>query len=72
MSLLDAPEPNDALNALDRALVDAVRARTAAGPRARLDDAAIALRSLLADGVCAIEIKSASPAPSQNDCVSRP
>ena len=44
MSLLDAPEPNDALNALDRALVDAVRARTAAGPRARLDDAAIALR----------------------------
>ncbi|WP_453977131.1 hypothetical protein [Brevundimonas sp. Marseille-Q4549] len=49
MSLLDAPEPNDALNALDRALVEAVRARTAAGPRARLDDAAIALRSLLAD-----------------------
>lgn len=49
MTLLDAPEPNAALTALDRALVEAVRARAAAGPRARLDDAAIALRSLLAD-----------------------
>lgn len=49
MTLLDAPEPNAALTALDRVLVEAVRARVQAGPRARLDDAAIALRSLLSD-----------------------
>ena len=47
MTLLDEPEPDDALLALDRALVEAVRARVAAGRRDRADASAIALRQLL-------------------------
>ena len=46
MALLDEPEADDALLALDRALVEAVRARVAAGPRDRADASAIALRRL--------------------------
>lgn len=54
MTLLDEPEADDALLALDRALVEAVRARVAAGPRDRADASAIALRQLL-DGASADE-----------------
>lgn len=54
MALLDEPETNEALLALDRALVEAVRARVAAGPRDRADASAIALRQLL-DGASSAE-----------------
>jgi len=54
MALLDEPETNESLLALDRALVEAVRARVAAGPRDRADAAAIALRQLL-DGASPAE-----------------
>ncbi|WP_426022258.1 hypothetical protein [Brevundimonas sp. PWP3-1b1] len=54
MALLDEPETNEALLALDRALVEAVRARVAAGPRDRADASAIALRQLL-DGASPAE-----------------
>lgn len=54
MALLDEPETNEALLALDRALVEAVRARIAAGPRDRADAAPIALRQLL-DGASPAE-----------------
>lgn len=47
MALLDEPETNEALLALDRALIEAVKARVAAGPRDRADASAIALRGLL-------------------------
>lgn len=47
MTLLNEPETNEALLALDRALVEAVKARVAAGPRDRADASAIALRQLL-------------------------
>jgi len=48
MALLDEPQADEALLALDRAVVEAVRARVAAGPHGRADVAAIALRGLLA------------------------
>ncbi|WP_438851631.1 hypothetical protein [Brevundimonas nasdae] len=48
MGLLDEPQPDEALLALDRAVVQAVCARVAAGPRDRVDAGAIALRELLA------------------------
>ena len=54
MALLDEPETNEALLALDRALVEAVRARVAAGPRDRADASAIVLRQLL-DGASPAE-----------------
>lgn len=54
MTLLDEPEENDALLALDRAVVEAVRARVAAGSRDRADASAIALRRLL-DGASPAE-----------------
>ncbi len=54
MALLDEPETNEALLALDRTLVEAVRARIAAGPRDRADAAPIALRQLL-DGASPAE-----------------
>lgn len=54
MALLNEPETNEALLALDRALVEAVRARAAAGPRDRADASAIALRQLL-DGAAPAE-----------------
>jgi hypothetical protein len=54
MVLLDEPEANDALLVLDRALIEAVRARVAAGPRDRADASAIALRQLL-DGASVAE-----------------
>ncbi len=57
MALLDEPEADDALLALDRALVEAVRARVAAGPRDRADASAIALRPLL-DGASADDAAS--------------
>lgn len=47
MGLLAEPRPDEALLALDRAVVEAVRARVAAGPRDRADAGAIALRELL-------------------------
>ena len=55
MALLDEPETNQALLALDRALAQAVRARVAAGSRDRADASAIALRQLL-DGASAPEV----------------
>lgn len=50
MALLNEPEADEALLALDRAVVEAVRARVVAGPRDRADAGAIVLRELL-DGV---------------------
>lgn len=47
MTLLDEPQADQALLKLDQAVVEAVRARIAAGPHARADAAAIALRGLL-------------------------
>lgn len=47
MALLSEPQADEALLALDRAVVEAVRARLAAGPRDRADAGAIALRQLL-------------------------
>ena len=54
MALLDEPETNEALLALDHALVEAVRARVSAGPRDRADASVIALRQLL-DGAAPAE-----------------
>lgn len=54
MALLDEPPMDEDLLALDRAVVQAVAARIAAGPRDRSDAAAIALRSLL-DGRSTVE-----------------
>lgn len=49
--MLVEPQADDRLNALDRAIVDAVRARVQAGTRLGPDADAIALRAILADGV---------------------
>jgi hypothetical protein len=46
--MLDEPEVDPALRALDRALLNAIRARLAAAPPARADAGALALRALLA------------------------
>lgn len=54
MTLLDEPHMDQDLLALDRAVVQAVAARVAAGPRARSDASAIALRALL-DGLSPAE-----------------
>ncbi len=48
MAFLNEPPADAALDALDRAVVEAVRARLAAGPRTRLDASALSLRALLA------------------------
>lgn len=55
MTLLDEPQMDHDLLALDRAVAQAVAARLAAGPRDRLDAAAIALRSLL-DGLTPAQV----------------
>ena len=55
MTLLDEPQMDPDLLALDRAVAQAVAARLAAGPRDRLDAAAIALRSLL-DGLTPAQV----------------
>lgn len=49
MTLLDEPQADERRLALDRAVVEAVRARVAAGPRDRVDAAAMALRRLLSE-----------------------
>ncbi|WP_428060553.1 hypothetical protein [Brevundimonas sp.] len=54
MTLLDEPQMDQDLLALDQAVVRAVAARIAAGPRDRLDASAIALRALL-DGLSPVE-----------------
>ncbi len=48
MGLLEEHREDETLTALDRAVVEAVRARVAAGPRDRVDASVLALRSLLA------------------------
>jgi len=49
MHLLEQAREDADLTALDRALVEAVRARIAAGPRDRADGSVISLRGLMAD-----------------------
>jgi hypothetical protein len=49
MPLLDEPQADERLLALDRALAEAVRARVAAGARDRVDAAALAFRRLLSE-----------------------
>jgi hypothetical protein len=49
MRLLQEPQADEALDALDRAVVEAVRARLAAGPRDRFDAGVLTLRELMAD-----------------------
>jgi hypothetical protein len=49
MRLLEEAREDADLTALDLALVEAVRARIAAGPRDRADAVAITLRGLMAD-----------------------
>ena len=49
MRLLQEPQADETLDALDQAVVEAVRARLAAGPRDRFDAGVLALRELMAD-----------------------
>ncbi|MFN7128723.1 MAG: hypothetical protein ACK4OJ_06620 [Brevundimonas sp.] len=49
MGLLEEPQDDAVLSGLDRAVVEAVRARVAAGPRDRFDAGVLALRDLTAD-----------------------
>lgn len=49
MGLLEEPQDDAVLSGLDRAVVEAVRARIAAGPRDRFDAGVLALRDLTAD-----------------------
>jgi hypothetical protein len=49
MGLLEEPQDDAVLSGLDRAVVEAVRARVAAGPRDRFDAGVLALRELTAD-----------------------
>jgi hypothetical protein len=49
MGLLEEPQDDAVLSGLDRAVVEAVRARIAAGPRDRFDGGVLALRDLTAD-----------------------
>ncbi|OYW92512.1 MAG: hypothetical protein B7Z13_09700 [Caulobacterales bacterium 32-67-6] len=49
MGLLEEAQDDAVLSALDRAVVEAVRARVAAGPRDRFDAGVLALRDLTAD-----------------------
>ncbi|WP_271163872.1 hypothetical protein ACETKC_02160 [Brevundimonas intermedia] len=49
MGLLEEPRDDAVLSGLDRAVVEAVRARIAAGPRDRFDAGVLALRDLTAD-----------------------
>lgn len=69
--MLREPPPDETRLALDRAVVEAVRARVAAGPRATPDAEAIALRAVLA-GLSPAEAAAARTVMGRMDAASGP